>query len=122
MNRIIKFRAWNIDQKEFIYLNLSEDENDIFGRHGLLQNGNYEAWQQFTGLKDKKGNEICEGDILKFPNHIPHEDDEIEVVEYSDEDANFNPFYYCSQCQNSNCEAETSEIIGNIYENPDLLK
>lgn len=62
---------------------------------------------QFTGLHDKNGKEIYEGDIYKYS------EDEIDVFE------SIEDFYYNELIQ---YRVEEGEIIGNIYENPELKK
>lgn len=68
---------------------------------------------QFTGLKDKNDTEIYEGDILRW--HYMEEG--VGVVKYSDRYASFEPF---NQLR-FDAVADTFEVIGNIYENPELL-
>jgi len=75
---------------------------------------------QFTGLRDKNGKEIYEGDIIRNVKGLvktqsgEYEDDaEVFVVKY--EDAKFNVSYYAQV-------ANSLEIIGNIHDNPELLE
>ena len=74
-------------------------------------------WMQFTGLKDKNGKEIYEGDYLQ------HADGEVSVVEWLDGCFVVRHFW---NKKKSDCDFIAAknlfEIIGNIYENPELLK
>ena len=75
---------------------------------------------QFTGLRDKNGKDIYEGDIICFVDGLKRVNDEwidnkhIYEVEYSG--AAFRGILGLSEY------TDAVEIIGNIYDNPDLLK
>lgn len=102
MNREIKFRAW--DGKKMIhgYFNLPPQDE-------ITKEWEY---MQFTGLTDKNGKEVYEGDILKLHDHI----DYFGTVEWNVKDV-------CFQTNNFTAtEWSDAEIIGNIYENGELLK
>jgi len=74
---------------------------------------------QYTGLRDKNGREVYEGDIVRFKDWWDEE--MVGEVRYSEKDMAFTivndfwdgfPIMY----------ADDLEVIGNIYENPELLK
>ncbi len=71
-----------------------------------------EDLMQFTGLFDKNGKEIFEGDILKLSEDIN------VVVRYSDKFGGFTT----SEEGTTLFGSHLAEVVGNIYENPDLLK
>lgn len=72
---------------------------------------------QYTGLKDKNGKRIFEGDICKIHNLV-------YKVEFKYSEWVFTILSktgYCYPVFNSHC-GEYCEVIGNIYDNPELLK
>jgi len=115
--RAIKFRAWDKKEKTM------EKPFDLYSVGYLNGENGYEARYyillQFTGLHDKNGKEIYEGDIVKDSTDIPAR------IEY--DDGAFILRILTGQFANSTDMAgegnnQFYEVIGNIYENPELLK
>lgn len=131
--REIKFRAWDYSKKIFLptktYAVLSVTE---FGATGIMltdfeeyREGEYfyphsQVINQYTGLKDKNGKEIYEGDIILW-------DYEKIVVSYgiqgvdAFEGIGYNLWSHYGQKQDGTRLQSEIEVIGNIYENPELL-
>lgn len=87
--------------------------NQIVGHYDEQMN-----LMQWTGLKDKNGKEIYEGDIITYYN-------DKYTVEFSKRRAGYFPFANddgCGCCAYVIADPDISEVIGNIYENPELLE
>jgi len=118
--REIKFRAWDIENKLIVI------PDYISGDGIVYEHAHYEPPQcinailmQFTGLKDKNGKEIYEGDIVKVRS-----DGKIMTISWSEKFASFviNREGWAFQHWFGEAMAPNDcEVIGNIYENPDLL-
>lgn len=127
----IKFRLWDklgnkiVTPNKNIYLNLLGQvvtDNPENGEIIPFKNDTYEL-SQFTGLQDVNGKEVYEGDIVRASYSIMQY--EISKVEFKRgiffvlKNGRYHPlseFMY-----NSNDRTKDIEIIGNIYENPELL-
>lgn len=115
MNREIKFKARN--NKCWIYCDAIINGWAILNENGGMAKINPETVGQYTGLHDKNGKEIYEGDILKSIKW-----NDIYLVKYIG-----TAFYLCRKGNNGFNKittwnnAEKSEIIGNITDNLELL-
>lgn len=85
---------------------------------------------QFTGLSDKNGKEIYEGDIVEFTAYTKfreQSENRTKVVTYSCEPngrVGFTPMVWHTDVEDGyyNYEIENIRIIGNVHENPELLE
>lgn len=148
MTREFKFRAYNKRDKVMInWENVKRifTDNNSFG----LSDGNlvyFDTVMQWTGLKDKKGVDVYEGDILRYNYHLTYDDnwkgsrenpDFFGVVEYHDkileigyeQDRTRFVGFILRGIEKDGTDWFTTiptikdiQVIGNIYQNKDLLK
>jgi uncharacterized phage protein (TIGR01671 family) len=121
--RPFKFRAWSPETKRLFPVEcLSWEKGKIDTCEGFSQTyGVCTIWNdeplelmQYTGVPDKDGVEICEGDIISYNGNIG-------IVDF------FAGSFYCNW--NAQTDApiglmltDKMKVIGNIWENPELLK
>lgn len=138
--RELKFRAWLDEYKEYIYF--GGDYKEPKGRWGrgrcalvgnnhiadLLSNEDdsrkwvhniykVECIEQYTGLKDKNGKEIYEGDIVV---NTYYDDGEMYKVLWVDDSVAFG-MESLDDMELYKLPLESLEVIGNIHENPELV-
>jgi uncharacterized phage protein (TIGR01671 family) len=141
--REIKFRAWMDDEKKMyenvglagkiVFFEYETTEDEDFEQHywGILQSG--DALMQYAGLKDKNGKEIYEGDVVilntshkalgavfKPEKHVVQWRENSPTmdmlnIEYINADRKIGITF-------DNGMVDEIEVIGNIYENPELLE
>ena len=116
MNERLKFRGWIKEVKEMCY---DDEKNTTFTTKDMQSQQDDVIFMQSTGLRDKNGKLIFEGDIFKSTCHIK---DVFYTIVWEDygrwvykDDKNKIIYQDISVFRNN-------EIIGNIYENPELLE
>jgi hypothetical protein len=109
MNRIIKFRAWDEDLKQMmpaVDLSAPKSQHKWLGVKDIII-------MQYTGLNDKNGKEIYEGDVVRC-----YHDEDMKSV-FVIKDFIYDVWTMSQEIEHVQMEWE---ILGNIYENPELLK
>lgn len=133
MNREIEFRGF--DSREWRYGDLEYNRKDDVARiHTYNDDGSYNNQYlvdpytvgEFTGMKDRHGKKIFEGDILDVTVFDCFDNDkqyrvrvecvgtEFIGVDVTNDDCEWNLCWLCNQ-------DEEVEVIGNIFDNPELL-
>jgi len=132
--RELKFRAWNGD--EMVFSDRPQDTKGVRIKHGevcLAEAYWFDGWDsaseivvdaeimQYTGLKDKNGVEIYESDLLEVCENTKG----VLLVEFKNEYVGgwvlSNPSSVNHFSLGARAESELA-VIGNIYENPELLE
>jgi uncharacterized phage protein (TIGR01671 family) len=144
MVREIKFRAWDKKSKKMLYGDfciwassgrwaIYDDEDG--GKSGLWEHNISDDYDlevmQYTGLHDKNGKEIWEGDILS-DSLVTTKDDPAKDGYFLYSEVIFSEGSFCGKEINGwdpmteiyplAGNYSRQEVIGNIYENPELLK
>lgn len=113
--RKIKFRCWDKKKKRFLRPHWEiEGIGGIYYEYGVSPPDQY-VMQQYTGLHDKHGTEIYEGDIVQ---NDEMSEGAIGIIEFEDGCFLDTDNWYV---EDNKVYANNCEVIGNIYENEGLL-
>ena len=147
MSREIKFRTWDTENEEysewtnrdpffdtssgkiFFWERVRKEDGSYDGDIILEDHGGRFVLQQYTGLKDKNGKEIYEGDIVLYDfdgDSYPEEAVKANLTcVYERHNGWFSFNHTAEENENGYLWYEIRnrcEVIGNIHENPELLK
>ena len=147
MNRELKFRAWDEEESEMFYSNMYQDKTSMaFGLGNFLKECSdvevEDTLMQFTGRKDVNNKEIYEGDIIIMKDYPFYGNaevitdsnqkcDELNYVGIVEWDVYIGYFLNLKPiskrvrggaCGSTLQDYDEMIIIGNIYENPELLE
>lgn len=119
--REIRFRVWDQVGKQMVNLDRLDITGDLVG-WADDENGTEYPFDapvmQFTGLHDKNGKEIWEGDVVRWPLFDPDESKR-EPIDYRKEIVTFKDA--CFWPLEFHGKQNLVEVLGNIHENPELI-
>lgn len=126
MNREIKFRIWDVENKEMLKVRELDFEPTFYGGRIAIRPDQYNDYfdtedmilMQYTGLHDKNGKEIYEGDIVEITRPCILERGEVKFINGCFDIKSKDTLLMLYQCEINNFKLK---VIGNIYDNPELL-
>ena len=124
MSREIKFRVWDVENKEMLNVQELDFEPTFYGGRIAIRPDQYNDYfdtedmilMQYTGVNDRCGKEIYENDIVYVAG-----EDENAIIEWDEETARFVIHFDGWIADFDNYYGKELEIIGDIYNNPELL-
>lgn len=134
--REIKFRTWFAEEKRMLPVRelYQAEDSGIYAIQVVMKDtSDADYWytlapgrfdlMQYTGLKDKNAREIYEGDILRArPSHVGGVPEELGEVKVSGDKCSWNfGYHWLAFAYDIDRKCIDGEIIGNIYENPELI-
>lgn len=117
--REIKFRVWDRERKKILQIQRHSFKTNKSMPYGWNIEYVFDGLMQYTGIKDKNGTEIYEGDIIKYSHKAVGEIR--RVVSYKYGMFGVNGIMDGTHIPFANILESEYEVIGNIYENPELI-
>ena len=117
--RKIKFRAFDRVLKQFVYYKIVNGIVEWLFNNPDSFDKDRNNDQQYTGLSDKNGKEIYEGDVVIHKHRAENGRHEMKVIIGSDDCLLIDCGFLGEQ---DDFGEMSNEVIGNIYENPELIK
>lgn len=124
MSREIKFRVWDVENKEMLNVQELDFEPTFYGGRIAIRPDQYNDYfdtedmilMQYTGVNDRCGKEIYENDIVYVAG-----EDENAIIEWDEQTARFIIHFDGWIADFDNYYGKELEIMGDIYNNPELL-